>query len=337
MILNFEQLKSITLGAVGMEEKEDGFHFYRFNPAEMDFYTKDGELNLHAVATSGIKFRFRTDSKSLFISIHVTPAGTRQYFAVDVFRDGKFLDDLRNYEELDLMRKYTLQPFPCGDFEKEFDLGEGEKEIYVQMPWNMVTLLKEFRLDDGASILPVKPAKKILCYGDSITQGFDALHPSRKYTSRMADFLNMEEFNKAIGGEKFNPKLSAIRQDFTPDLITVAYGTNDWKVRTQEQFNANCGGFYENLSKHYPDTTIFAITPIWRSIQEKKVFDLGPFRNVHDSICRLTADLPNVKVIDAFEFIPHFSDYFADLTLHPNGAGYDRYFEGLRPYLEEFK
>lgn len=337
MILNFEQIKSITLGAVGMEEKEDGIYFSRFTPEQIAFYTKDGICNNNVPATSGIKFRFRTDSKSLSLAIHTTPSGTRNYFAVDVFVNGKFFADLRNYEEIDLMRKYVQQPLPCGEYQKEFDLGEGEKELLIHMPWNMVTVLKEFSLDDGASLIPVRPAKKLLCFGDSITQGYDALHPSRKYTSQLADYLDMEEFNKAIGGEKFQPDLAACRENFTPDVITVAYGTNDWKGRTKDVFDETCRGFYVNLAKNYPDTPIFAIAPIWRKLQEKQTFKCGPFRQVHQAIVEHTADLPNVTVIDGFDFVPHYSDYFADLTLHPNGAGYDHYFNGLKPYFEKFK
>ena len=337
MILNFEQLKSITLGAVGIEELEDGVHFHRFTPEQTAFYTKDGVCNNNVPATSGIKFRFRTDSKNLSLTVHTTPTGTRNYFAVDVLRNGIFFDDIRNYEEAELMRKYVQQPLPCGEYQKDFDLGEGEKELLIHLPWDMVTVLKEFRLDDGASLIPVKPAKKLLCFGDSITQGYDVLHPSRKYTSRLADYLDMEEFNKAIGGEKFQPALAACREDFTPDIITVAYGTNDWRRHTKEMFDETCRGFYKNLSELYPNTPIFAITPLWRKLQEKKTFELGPFRHIHEAICQHTADLPNVTVIDGFDIIPHFSDYFADLTLHPNGAGFDRYFEGLKPYFEQFK
>ena len=44
-----------------------------------------------------------------------------------------------------------------------------------------------------------------------------------------------------------------------------------------------------------------------------------------------------MTVIDAFEFVPGLTDYYADLTLHPNGAGFDRYFEGLKPFFEKYR
>ena len=70
--------------------------------------------------------------------------------------------------------------------------------------------------------------KRILCFGDSISQGYDALYPSNQYTPQLAKLLDAEEYNKAIGGEIFRPELALARDDFEPEYITVAYGTNDW-------------------------------------------------------------------------------------------------------------
>lgn len=335
MKLTFDQLQSITLGAVHMEEKEDGIHFHRFTEPQAEFY-KQRNFAANVPATAGVRFRLRTDSRRLYLKIDTKLCGTRNYFALDVFVNGKTLGSIQNYVERELPRRYTDHSLSVGEFEQEFQLGEGEKELCIYLPWNMVTVLQEFSLDDGASIIPVKPERKLLCFGDSITQGYDALHPSRRYTAQVADYLGMEEINKGIGGEKYQPELAAMKDDFSPALITVAYGTNDWRHRTKEEFEEKCRGFYKNLVSTYPDTPILAITPLWRTIQERQNFDCGPFRGIHEAICKHTADLPNVTVIDGFDIVPHYSDYFADLTLHPNGAGYDRYFEGLRPYLEKY-
>ena len=336
MKLNFEQVKSITLGAAHMEERPDGVHFYRFTEAQENFY-KGTAHEIKIYATSGIKLRFRTDSPSMELKFCITPGSSRNYFAVDVFVNGKMIGDIKNYVERELPRRYTGVELPIeGEYGETFQLGEGEKEVYIHLPWSACAVLQELSLADGATLIPAKPARKLLCFGDSITQGYDALHPSRRYTAQMADFIGMEEHNKGIGGEKFQMELAAMKEDFIPDLITVAYGTNDWRNRTWEEFDKHCRGFYQNLAAAYPNTPILAITPIWRTLQERENFQCGPFRGIHEAICKHTADLPNVTVIDGYDFLPHYSDYYADLTLHPNGAGYDRYFEGLKPYLEKY-
>jgi len=336
MKLNFEQTKSITLGAVRMEEQEDCIHFFRFTKEQEDL-TLIRDDCAKALATSGVKLRFRTNSENLYMKIHTTPQGARTYFAVDVYVNGKMIGSIQNYNERELPRRYVEAKLPTGDFEGSFQLGEGEKEVYIHLPWNMKTVLKEFSLDDGALLSPAKPERKILCYGDSITQGYDALHPSRRYAAQVADYLNMEEFNRGIGSETFCAAFGAMKDDFTPTLITVAYGTNDWRNKTWESFNEECRGFFVNLTNNFPNTPILVITPIWRTLQMRQNFQCGPFRGIHEAICKHTADLPNVTVADGYGFVPQFSDYFADLTLHPNGAGYDRYFEGLKPYLEQYR
>ena len=53
-----------------------------------------------------------------------------------------------------------------------------------------------------------------------------------------------EEYNKAIGGDVFFPSLAATREDFEPDYITVAYGTNDWSKCPREALEENCKNFY---------------------------------------------------------------------------------------------
>ena len=266
MKLNFDTVHSITAGAVRIAEKEDGFHFYRFTQAQEDFYKDFSEHYPKTFATAGVKLSFHTDSPSLGLKINFKHASSRFYFALDVFVNGKFLDDIRNYEELELMRKYTLQEFPTGTYEKQFNLGAGEKEVAVYLPWNTETILQEISLTDGASITPLRQEKKLLCFGDSITMGHDALHPPRRYTAQLANYLGYEEYNKGIGGEKFPPTLAMLADDFTPDIITVAYGTNDWRHRTLDVFKKTCREFFENLRITYPTTPIYAISPIWRKI-----------------------------------------------------------------------
>lgn len=198
----------------------------------------------------------------------------------------------------------------------------------------MRTVFREIALEDGAFCEPVKPVKRLLCFGDSITQGYDALRPSNRYASRLADWLGAEEYNKAIGGEVFFPELANTRESFVPDYITVAYGTNDWRVTPFAEFKNDCRLFYETLSRAYPDSRIFAITPIWRKNQEPSLNN-PPFACVEEYIRQVAATLPNVTVLRGYDFVPQDESFFADLTLHPNDRGFAEYFEGLKKAIGE--
>ena len=174
----------------------------------------------------------------------------------------------------------------------------------------------------------VKPKKKILVFGDSITQGYDALHPHKRYAARLADALNAEEINKAIGAEVFVPELAEICEDFCPDYISVAYGTNDWSKTGFSDFKSRCEKFFRILARKYPKSRIFAITPTWRKdyAQSRQGWD---FSEVEKTIYEMAEKHDNITPIRGFGFIPHSEIYFSDLYLHPNDDGFNEYADSL--------
>ena len=329
MNLNLSQIREITLGAVRIEEINNSIHFYRFTKQQEELYKKrSDDFYMKSFATSGVKLRFRTNSQTLFLRTEITRGSSRTYFAFDVFVNGVKIDTLNNFSDIDMPQNYTTLKLPHGEFSKEFNLGVGDKEVCIYFPWSVNAVVKELALDDDSFIKPIKPYKRMLCFGDSITQGYDALCPCNKYISKLADMLNAEEYNKAIGGEIFFPELAATREDFKPDYITVAYGSNDWNRCNEEEFICNCKEFFYNLNNSYPNSKIFAITPIWRKdMDESRVF--GEFKNVAEDIQNQVAEFDNVSVIQGFEFVPQDENLFADLRLHPNDKGFEFYFENL--------
>ncbi len=327
MKLDLEQIKSITLGAVRITKEEGCYRFYRFTEEQAALLVGRNSFYEISQATSGIKFRFRTNSKLFYIKGDLEYVTSRRFFSFDLFVNGEMK------ENLDQFSHSRGELF--GSFEKKFELGEGEKEVLLYFPWNAKVFMKEVSLDDGAFIDPVKPEKKMLCFGDSITQGYDADFSSNSYVSRLARKIGMEEVNKGIGGEIFFPPMAAEKDDFTPEIITVAYGTNDWNCETLEQYEEKSGSFYKNLSKSYPQSKIFAITPIWRkACMDEKPF--GPFENTHLVIEKVTKDLKNVTVIRGFDFVPKEEKYFADKSLHPNDEGFFYQAEALYQEMKKY-
>ncbi len=322
MQLNLSKIQAITLGAARVEQHDNGIYFYRFTKQQEALYKeRSADFYMKTFSTSGIRLRFRTNSETLRMSVSVAPGCSRSYFSFDVFVDGKMVDSLNNFTGMKLPHDYTKMEFSLGAFSKQFGLGAGEKEVCIYLPWSVKVALEALELDDDAFVRPVKPTKKMLCFGDSITHGYDALHPSNKYISQLADLLDAEEYNKAIGGEIFWPGLAETREDFEPEYITVAYGTNDWNNCTKEEFTRNCKAFYRKLHQNYPKAKIFALTPIWRKDMAEKR-PLGDFRSVDEIIRRSVAAFDNISVIDGFLFVPQDEHLYADLRLHPNDAGF---------------
>lgn len=331
MKLNLQQIKAITLGATRVEEDQNGYNFYRFTEKQMEIYKPRREtFYRNTFSTSGVCLAFNTNSKSLYLSASVLKSSSQNYFSFDLFVNGEMVDSLNNFEnvQFDKSYGYNHMGFPFGDFEKNFSLCDGEKEVRIYLPWSATAIIKEISLDDGIFLKPVKSKYKMLAFGDSITQGYHSLYPSSKYVTRLANFLDAEEYNKAIGGEIHFPELAKEKDNFTPDFITVAYGTNDWSKCGYDETKDNCTAFYENLCKSYPDTKIFTITPIWRK-DEAEERPFGKFKSVTELIKEVTANFQNVTVITGYDFIPHEEKYFADRRLHPNDEGFLRYFKSL--------
>jgi lysophospholipase L1-like esterase len=277
---------------------------------------------------NGVKLSFKTNSENLFLSFEIERPASRKYYSVDVFVDGKIVGCIDNFSGMPMPENYTEIPFPSGNPEKEFYLGEGEKTVTVHLPWASKTMIRKISVDDGACVEELKPAKKLLVYGDSITQGYDALRPSNRYIARLAEALGAEEYNKAIGGEVFCPALGKIKNDIEPDYITVAYGTNDFLAVKEEDFYENCRGFYRAVSENYPNAKIFAITPIWRA-EIGNYIRFDDFPRIERDIREATKDLANVTVIRGYDFVPHKESLYADLYLHPNEEGFEHYAKNI--------
>ena len=317
--LTFEEIRSAARGIVGAEQKEGGIHFYRFRPAQAAHYEKARpDFYLKALATAGVRLSFITDSTALEMDYIIENYGSSRKFAYfDIY-----INDVLTYH-------FGISERTGAQNREELLLAAGEKKIEIHFPWSACAVLQSLRLSSNASFAPLKRKTTMLSYGDSITQGYDALYPSLSYASALAKMMDADSINRGIGGEIFRPELLNEKEDFEPDYITVAYGTNDWACRSAEKFIENCRAFYALLSEQYPYARIFAITPLWRKDGEEEK-PIGIPHCQLDALMRsLLADLPNVAVIGGYPLTPHLPEFFSDLYLHPNHLGFTQYAKNL--------
>lgn len=316
MNLTYQQIASVVQGVARLEQKEDGIHLHRFTEAQEKPYDVS---NFHPrqYATAGVRMHFKTDSKTLYMKVLHSKGSSREFFSYDLLVDGKLTG---------MFKKETGEVF--GELEHTFELGNGIKDVCIHFPWSVCSVLQEVTLEDGSFIEPVKKDKKIIIFGDSITQGYDAMNPSNRYAAKLADALGAEEINKAIGGEKFCPWLSELKDDIDPDYILVAYGSNHWHRSTQEEFVEICDEFYKNLVANYPNTKIFAATPIWRK-DRTDITHFDSFEQIGELIEDVVKKYDNITCISGRHFVPEDEALFADLYLHPNDAGFKYHAEAI--------
>lgn len=166
--------------------------------------------------SAGIILEFNTNTQKIaFDAIFLETS--RNYYSFDVYVDGFMV---YNFAKENI--KYgTEEHF-------EIELKCGEKHVQIYFPCLVETGIKCFCIDDQSSITKIVRNKTILFVGDSITHGYASKFTSLTYTNILSRYMNAESLNQAIAGDVFNEMNLDENLNFNPDVIFVAYGTNDW-------------------------------------------------------------------------------------------------------------
>ena len=335
MQLSFEQIKAITTGAVSIEQEENGIRFYRFNQEQRTLHQRRVTYFEEKLrSTAGIQFFFRTNSSKLFLRTTVSKGSASDHFSFDLFVNGKYIDSLDNLSNLVPSENTGKVSYALGTYEKTFALGPGEKDVCLYFPWSVATVIEELSLEDGASLTPIPPAKKMLVYGDSVTHGNTTRYTCNHYIPRLARAMQVQVRNKAIAGTTTFPEMAQLESPYDPDYVLVAYGSNDWDRHEEAFFIENYRNMMQTIAKNYPQTQVFVISPIWRADQNTRERKMGPLSTIEQNILAIAMDFPNVTVIPGIELVPHDLENYADAGLHPNDAGYGLYFDNLWPKIK---
>ncbi len=319
MKLTKNQLEKVAFGYEQFIEADGFYNFLRFTEEEFKTYQtyRNQDLNAKALSPAGVRLSFITNSQTFSITFRCFKSSSRPFGYFDVYENGVLTNHF-GFDNIDgEITTCTAK------------LSNGEKHVEVYFPWAVAVEFKDVLLDDNSTITPVKRNKNILCYGDSITHGYDAIYPSLSYSSKLAKKLDADIYNKAIGGEIFFPELSACKPSRNYDYVTVAYGTNDWSICCKENFINHATKFFKNLYSNFKNTPVYVITPIWRTDNDREPLIDIPFFKMHDIIKDFCKDYPNFKVINGVDLTPHLEEFFSDKYLHPNDLGFSVYTENL--------
>lgn len=331
MILTADKLKELALGAEDITESEKGIEFSRFNKAERDLYLAS-TLESRTHTPAGVQLYFKTDAEAVNICVEAENCLDRSFFCIDVICNGELAGCIRNFDENHMVGFYSWDKYPLGEYSETVELGKGEKEVKIQLPWSVRTYIKEIDLVGASYAEGIKKEKSIILYGDSITHGYDSIHPSNAYSVRLAEALGYECVIKAVGGECFLPELASVKQVRKPEIVTVAYGTNDWSSRNKERFDKNSRDFIKRLRENYPESKIFVLSPIWRKdniTPNKTGTDFDDIHYIEKALRSVCLQVGNVNFIRGWDFIPQDENLYGDLRLHPNDKGFLCYADSL--------
>lgn len=304
---------------------------HRFTEKQIERYAADSvtdgvDYTLRCRAASNVTLEFITDSDFAALEFEWQDAVGIPYVSIDCLVDGKLTYSF--YDEK-LSHKFFA-----------FELPSGEHKVQIFLSWNSLMVLRDMIIGEGASIRPVSEKKmRILTFGDSITQGYVCKHPAMCYVGRMTAKLNAEVLNQAIGGYYFEGEsLDEALASWKPDLITIAYGTNDYSVRTSaELFETKMRGFLERLTAIFPDVPVLGLMPIYRNdtgFASRKLFRDYSHAYAMDLIRKVYADYKNVTVLEDTYF-PQDKDFFYTDFLHPSDLGFLLYADAVIEKIKE--
>lgn len=327
MKLNAQQLSKIIHNVLSYSFDEKGsLHFHRFSEKQRQIYAQQSpNWEMKAQSSASATLDFVTDSDYIAVKFDLYPGSSQKWGSVDLYVDGVFCAN-RYADDLSI----TMAGF---------SLPAGEHRVTVYFPWSAQTVVNEVQLSDGASIIPVEKDVKMLCFGDSITQGYSSKFASLSYVNQTARALNAEVVNQGIGGYYFNETtIDESILSYKPDIITVAYGTNDYSLyETAAEYAEHTGRYIRKLAQLFPDTKILGILPIYRNDQNyqvRKLYRSYCLDDVRQILKSHYEALPHGYVLEQTG-IPHIPQAYAADFLHPNEFGFSVMSQGVIRKLQQ--
>ncbi len=331
MILNFETLCKIIFGAKTVREEDGKLVIRRFSDAQAQSLW--GKMTSQQKRPTSVYLEFETDAEALSISYGgaVTDANTGM-LNFSLFENG-LLTDHYALDHVTRPKEEKVIRFPDG--KANFALQKGMKKVTVYLPLMVIEILS-VSVSDGAKIIPCKRSGTMAVYGDSISEGFYSEVTGMSYFDQLCRAFDCQGFNFSVGGSKFRPEY--IPENSVPDCdrYLVAFGTNDFRRSTKEEFERAMPEFFKRLFAQVTQKPVYVILPIWRRI-EGRVFDYGDtLFALRDAIAAEVAKYPNAVVINGRDLSPHAMAFMHDPT-HPNALGHTHYAQNLAARIRAYE
>ena len=192
MILDKTALSELTQGALRWEWDAEGFGTpLRLTPEQTDFYSRTESDFSRARASAGVCLECHTDADALSFEYCLSPGSSRDLWGFDLYLGRRLFAHTEG----------TLSGPHAGVW--KVPLPQGEKHLRLFLPNLAVTSLRDVELT-GASYAhrPIHP-RRLLCFGDSITQGYATHFPSMTLANLLGLKLDAALLNQGMAGEVF--------------------------------------------------------------------------------------------------------------------------------------
>ncbi len=323
MEISFDRLQQFATGCFGSTSENQAWHALRLTAPLAAYYSQAEGSRIRLECPSSVRLRFITNATQVNLGM-IFGAAARPLFEGVVLVDGKESSAFGPQEAQDDWRGVIFE-------QTEPTL----RTLDIWLPHLCRTDITELEINDGATIeaVPALPLRW-LAYGDSITQGMTGALPTRTHIGRLALALEAEVFNLGIGGAKLDEVLSQNVPDGDLDLISIAYGTNDFNQNIAvETYIANARLLLANLRQKTAAPIVLVTTLTWANRTQPNAAGLF-LDDYRKALTALASEFDGIHVVDGSSLIPDGEEYFVD-SVHPNDAGFEIYANNLLPHLHQ--
>ncbi len=217
MIIDSTGVEKLLKNFLEIEQTEEGLVIHRFTERQRSVYDSQENWMIRARCPSGVSLEMISNARRIRLLFSILER-TRDWSFFDLFIDNIFLDSRSSHSHDGVL--HTVE------FEFARKQGKDPQRVTIYLPYNICLALQSVEIIDG-EVEPVTGSirKKLICLGDSITQGMDAYYPSSTFPVQLARFFEMDLLNQGVGGYIFNARSLDEEISYKPDLVTVAYGT----------------------------------------------------------------------------------------------------------------
>ncbi len=299
MKLSNETLSKLIKGAYQFKTQDGYLTFRHFDDAQLEYLKFRDFFELRSTFSSSVTAEFATDANEISFDFKVFGAGSLD--TVDVYVDN-FAVGRKHLKDIGIKGKLS------------FSLPEGKKKVAVYFPADANMGVKNFRIE-GSWRKITRKAPKLLCVGDSITQGYGSLITGMTYVNVANRILGYDVLNQGIGGYYYDAGVLTPMDGYYPDKILIAMGTNQYLAADKEEMIV---GFFKRFREVYPNVPTLVVTPIWRGDAPARLPELTATSEI---IRREAERCENITVVDGFGLLPHLPEYYIPDLLHPNALG----------------